>query len=1105
MIGSNASGSLPASAGGRVLAVLGPTNTGKTFLAMERLMAHRTGMIGFPLRLLARENYDKVVKLKGRKAVALVTGEEKIVPPNPQYWICTVESMPLDRPVQFLAVDEIQLCADPERGHIFTDRLLHARGTEETMFLGSDTIRPLLMRLVPRAEYVSRPRFSQLTFAGHKKLTRLPPRSAIVAFSVTDVYSLAEMVRRTRGGTAVVMGALSPRTRNAQVAMYQAGDVDYLVATDAIGMGLNMDVDHVWFARLSKFDGFQPRRLRAPEVAQIAGRAGRHLTDGTFGTTADCEPMDEETVEAVENHQFPSLSHIMWRNSDLDFRSVPALIRSLEVRATAPELIRARDADDQLALQALSKEEELMALASSGEAVRLLWEVCQIPDFRKVLSDQHTRLLGQIFRHLMAPAGRLPENWVAAQVGRLDRTEGDIDALVARIAHVRTWTYVSHRADWMADPAHWQERTRGIEDRLSDALHERLTQRFVDKRSAGLVKSLRGGKELIGSVGRGGTVMVEGHPVGELEGLRFTLDAEVAPEDQKAVMTAARKALKDEIAARIGRIDTAEDKEFGLRDDGTLTWDGAELGRLAPGPSVLKPLVKVLHDDLLDAPQRDRVKERLARWLEAHVADRLGALVKLETEELVEGQPFAGAARGIAFQVAEALGALPRPKLEAMIQTLTKDQRRQLASLGVRLGFSHVFLPALAKPKAVALRAILWAVKHGEALPVAVPPGGRVSVPDGELPSGMLEAVGYPKVGPRAIRVDMLDRLEKEMATRAKNGPVTKVADLTQLIGCTMDELAGVLAALGWKPMTMPAPPPVPASVPAESTAGAAPVEPMPADTAPTEAASADAVQSGAEPVTTEPIVDTSVEVTTASSADVTPVDPAPDAAAAVEHLPVEAADTLVESAPSELTSADAGPAGDGAVEEAKKPETVTVWVRVPRRERGPRPDGQRHRHAKARHPGTPTAEGVEGTAQEAGDGGRQAHAKRRRRRKPGPNANDRRPEGVAAQPETDGRETRIRPHQPEGRREDHREHRRPEGVQAKRPEGSRPEGKRPEGQREDGSRRDDRREDRRGHRRDDRFRDDRPAKVFSAGPKPSRDIDPDHPFAKLRDLLGQR
>ncbi|WP_114395876.1 helicase-related protein [Oleisolibacter albus] len=786
--GSGSSGS----SSGRIVAVLGPTNTGKTYLAMERLLAHRTGMIGFPLRLLARENYDKVVKLRGPGQVALVTGEEKIIPAAPRYWICTVESMPLDRPVEFLCVDEIQLCADPERGHIFTDRLLHARGGAETMFLGSDTARPLIQKLVRGVEIVSRPRFSNLSYAGHKKLVRLPPRSAIVAFSVTEVYQLAEMVRRSRGGTAVVMGALSPRTRNAQVAMYQAGEVDYLVATDAIGMGLNMDVDHVWFARLSKFDGMQPRRLRAPEVAQIAGRAGRHLSDGTFGTSWDCPPLDEETIEAVESHTFPPLTQLMWRNSDLDFRSLPLLLRALDARPPAPELIRVREADDQQALQALSRDAEVARLCRRPADLRLLWEVCQVPDFRKVLSDAHTRLLSQIFQHLMSPGRRLPTDWMAAQVERLDRAEGDIDALVARIAHVRTWTYVSHRADWVVDPRHWQARTRAIEDKLSDLLHERLTQRFVDKRSAGLVKSLRDGRDLLGSVGKGGEVMVEGHPVGRLDGLRFTLEADVAAEDQRALMTAARRALKDEIAQRVGRVEAADDGAFTLGDDGIISWAGAPLARLTAGASVLAPQLRALHDDLLESGQRERIRARLAAWMQAQVQRRLAPLLRLADA------PLSGPARGIAFQVAEALGALPRGPLEPLIQGLARDQRRDLARLGLRLGFSHVFLPQLAKPAAVGLRALLWAVRHGAALPAPVPPPGRVSVPAAGGPDGLLEAVGYPRVGPRAIRVDMLDRLETLLAERQAKGPVTQVADLAPLLGCAPDELAGVLAALGW-------------------------------------------------------------------------------------------------------------------------------------------------------------------------------------------------------------------------------------------------------------------------------------------------------------------
>src|SRR6266513_194638 len=503
--------------GPRLVAVLGPTNTGKTHLAIERMLDHQSGMIGFPLRLLAREVYDRVVKLRGARAVALITGEEKILPPNPAYFVCTVESMPLDRPVEFLAVDEIQLCADPERGHVFTARLLHARGLRETMFLGSDTIRPLMRRLVPEAEYVNRPRFSTLSYTGYKKVTRLPPRSAVVAFSMADVFSLAELVRRQRGGTAVVMGALSPRARNAQVGMFQAGEVDYLVATDAIGMGLNMDLDHVAFARLGKFDGRGPRRLSAAEIGQIAGRAGRHMADGSFGTTADEGQLDPAIVAAVEEHRFEPLTHVSWRNTRLRFDTVGALLRALDERPPSPGLVQVRDADDHRALQLLSRNTDVMALASNPGAVRLLWEVCQIPDFRKVMSDSHARFLAQCFLHVAGPHERLPAQWVGGQMAQLDRLDGDIDTLMARIAHIRTWTYITHRGDWVADSTAWQERARGIEDRLSDALHERITQRFVDRRSAFLVRQLAFDGELPAEVSEAGEARVAGAYVGRLD------------------------------------------------------------------------------------------------------------------------------------------------------------------------------------------------------------------------------------------------------------------------------------------------------------------------------------------------------------------------------------------------------------------------------------------------------------------------------------------------------------------------------------------------------------------------------------------------------------
>ncbi|HKW53775.1 MAG TPA: helicase-related protein, partial [Stellaceae bacterium] len=587
------------------------------------MLGHRTGMIGFPLRLLARENYDRVVRLKGARAVALITGEEKIVPPSPSYFVCTVESMPLDLTVDFLAVDEIQLCGDPERGHVFTQRLLHARGRHETMLLGADTMKPMLRRLVPEAEFVSRPRFSTLRYLGPKKATRLPPRSAVVAFAVADVFALAELMRRQRGGTAVVLGALSPRARNAQVGMFQAGEVDYLVATDAIGMGLNMDLDHVAFAKLVKFDGQAPRQLAAPEIAQIAGRAGRHMSDGTFGTTGELGPMEPEVVEAVENHRFDPLTRLFWRNARLDYHSPAALLRSLEERPHGPGLVPAREADDHVALRALARQADIAALARHPAAVRLLWEVCQIPDFRKVMSDTHARLLGQIYRHLAGPKERLPSDWVARQVERLDRADRDIDTLMTRIAHIRTWTYIAHRPDWLANAGQWQERARTIEDRLSDALHDRITQRFVDRRSAFLARQLAADKDLLASVGHAGEVKVEGHYVGRLDGFRFVPDAVAAGDESKTLIAAANRVLRGEIAARAQLLVGAADGDFALTPDRGVTWRGGAVGRLLRGDTALAPKVEALPGDFLEGDLRESVRRRLAAFVRHAIAQGL--------------------------------------------------------------------------------------------------------------------------------------------------------------------------------------------------------------------------------------------------------------------------------------------------------------------------------------------------------------------------------------------------------------------------------------------------------------------------------------------------
>ncbi|HLY46909.1 MAG TPA: helicase-related protein [Stellaceae bacterium] len=780
--------------GPRLVAVLGPTNTGKTHLAIERMLDHRNGMIGLPLRLLAREIYDRVVRVRGARAVALITGEEKILPPNPSYFVCTVESMPLDRPVEFLAVDEIQLCADPERGHVFTARLLHARGLMETMFLGADTIKPLMRRLVPDAEYISRPRFSTLSHTGHKKVTRLPRRSAVVAFSLADVFSLAELVRRQRGGTAVVLGALSPRARNAQVGMFQAGEVDYLVATDAIGMGLNMDLDHVAFARLGKFDGRGPRRLSAAEIGQIAGRAGRHMSDGTFGTTAEEGPLDPGIVAAVEQHRFEPLTHISWRNPRLRFDSVGALLRSLDERPSSPALVQTRDADDHRALQLLSRNAEVGALATNPGAVRLLWEICQIPDFRKAMSDGHARFLAHCFLHLAGPAERLPSAWVASQMAQLDRLDGDIDTLMARIAHTRTWTYITHRGDWIDGAADWQERARGIEDRLSDALHDRITQRFVDRRSAFLVRQLSGDAELLASVDRAGEVRVEGTLVGRLDGFRFIPDASEG-DATRTLIAAANRVLRGEVAQRARQLAGDADDAFAFDDRARLLWRGGPVGRLLAGDTVLTPRVEVRAGDFLDGETRERVRQRLQLFIKDEVERRLAPLFA------AAALPLRGVGRGLVFQLLASLGCLAAGEAAAPLDGLDAPSRRALGRLGVRLGTESIYVEPLLRPDSIRFRALLWSVSQDRSLP-ALPSArsrGRVIAVDPALPLSFYAAIGRRVLGTLALRPDRLERLAAAARSRARSGRFTADAELAALAGVAPGDLRQVLLALGYR------------------------------------------------------------------------------------------------------------------------------------------------------------------------------------------------------------------------------------------------------------------------------------------------------------------
>jgi ATP-dependent RNA helicase SUPV3L1/SUV3 len=784
----------------RLVAVLGPTNTGKTHLAVERMLGHASGMIGLPLRLLAREIYDRVAKARGARAVALITGEEKIVPPRPQYYVATVEAMPLGREVEFLAVDEIQLCADPERGHVFTDRLLRARGKAETMLLGAATMTPLVKRLAPSAEIVSRERFSRLTYEGPKKLTRLPRRTAVVAFSSEAVYAIAELIRRQRGGAAVVMGSLSPRTRNAQVELFQSGEVDFLVATDAIGMGLNMDVDHVAFAGLRKFDGRRTRWLHAQEIGQIAGRAGRYLRDGTFGVTGDCPPIDPDLAAQVEEHSFDPVAAAEWRSSDLDFASLRALMRSLAAAPGQAGLKLAEESLDEKVLKHLAADEAVAARCRDRTNLFRLWDVCQTPDFRKTTPDDHLRFVKTVFEHLTERRRRLPEDWIDGQFQALDRLDGDIDALSARLASVRTLAYVANRADWLADPAHWQGRTRALEDRLSDALHERLVQRFIDRRTSALMRGLKVRQELLAGVGADGAVTVEGHFVGRLLGVNFEGASGASPLEDKALRAAADRAVGPEIARRLGRLAADADDAFAIHPNGMVLWRGEAAGQLSGG-GPFSPRVR-LFGQLGPPPARERAVRRLEAFVAAEANRRLGALRALKTA-VAEGR-IRGLARGVAYRLVEAGGLIDRAAVETHVRALSQAERRTLRGFGVRFGAFSLYLPALLEGEALAFAAAfarLWSPDwRGSA-------DGLAPLPDPAPSSQVLAALGLRAVGALAAPVEGLERLDAiiRAAPRALGGALLGPEAFAPL-GWAPADAERILKALGFSPSRKGAP-----------------------------------------------------------------------------------------------------------------------------------------------------------------------------------------------------------------------------------------------------------------------------------------------------------
>ncbi|MEB2847550.1 helicase [Rhizobiales bacterium RZME27] len=1032
-----------------VTAVLGPTNTGKTHFAIERMVAHGSGVIGLPLRLLAREVYGRLVEKVGHHNVALVTGEEKITPHMARFSVCTVEAMPRETKAAFVAIDEVQLAGDLERGHIFTDRLLHLRGREETLLLGAATMRPILEKLLPGITVVERPRLSQLFYSGQKKITRLPQRTAIVAFSAEEVYAIAELIRRQRGGAAVVLGALSPRTRNAQVGLYQSGDVEYLVATDAIGMGLNLDVDHVAFAQDRKFDGFQFRNLNPSEMAQIAGRAGRHLRDGTFGVTGQVQPFDEELVERIESHQFDSVKVLQWRSKQLDFSSLRNLRDSLDATPVVQGLTRALPATDSQALDYLSRYPEIKDLATTPQRVETLWDACALPDYRRIAPAQHADLISTLFSDLVRH-GAVNEDFMAEQVKRADRTEGEIDTLSARIAQIRTWTYVSNRPGWLAHPTHWQEKTREIEDRLSDALHERLTKRFVDRRTSVLMKRLRENAMLEAEISVNGDVFVEGHHVGQLAGFRFTAVSGTEGPDAKAVQTAAQKALALEFEARAARLYASGNGDLALGSDGFVRWLGDPVARLAESDHIMRPRVLLLSDEQLTGGARDHAAARIERFVNHHIATVLKPL-----DDLSRAEDLQGIAKGLAFQIVENLGVLFRRDVADDVKSLDQEGRASMRRYGVRFGAYHIFMPALLKPAPAELITLLWSLKndgldkpgYGELIPALA--AGRTSVvADATYERMFYRLAGFRFLGKRAVRIDILERLADLIRPLLQWKPgqprpegaydgrrFTTTTAMLSILGATADDMEEILKGLGYRAD----------AVKAEEAAAFLAGEDAKAVSAPAATVSEPAGETG-EAVAAE---DASASETAAEPvAETTPVDAGAEAAEPSPEVAAEAAPA--EAAP--VSEAEAPAA------EAEEPKPVLLWRPGGGRseqQRGGRPQGERRGHGQQNR-------GGEGQA--AGEG-----QQRRDNRRGGEGRNN---EGRGEQ---------------EGRGRDggkpSRGDRRPDNRGGDRP----PRGDRPD------------RND-----RNDRNKSQQPARFEARPPRKEKPLDPDSPFAKLAALKEQ-
>ena len=783
---------MPYSSKKRIVALLGPTNTGKTHDAIEKMLEFETGIFGLPLRLLAREVYEKCIKKIGINKVALITGEEKIIPNSADYFICTVESMPKDKSVDFLAIDEIQMCADKERGHICTDRLLHSRGEKLTLLLGSQVMKSIINDLVDDVEFLKKERFSKLSYSGYKKISRLDGKTAIIAFSIEEVYAIAELVRRQKGGSAVIMGSLSPKTRNSQVDLYQSGDVDYLVATDAIGMGLNMDIDQIYFSNLKKFDGKKTRRLNLIEMSQIAGRAGRYKNNGSFGTTGDCENLNSDEIEKIETHDLPHIKMLYWRNSNLNFDNSAKLISSLEVKPNNKNLIKTSESQDEIVLRFLLKKNIENNTYSNN--LKLLWECCQIPDFERKAYGQHIGIVDAVFKFLSTRRKRIPNEYMKNQLNGLEKNHGNIDVLANRISNVRTWSYITNKKDWVENADYWIQLTKSIEDNLSDRLHEELTKSFIDKKISILARGLKQDIVLQTAVGEDNKVLIDGQYVGELKGLKFIIDfnSKNLDADLKSIKKAARKGVEEELIKRANLI--IKDRNLSIDPENKILWQKNPVAKIKKGDNYLNPEIEIIADDSLPADVEKELEHFIKNWLSTYINEALGDLINL-TKLKIENQYL----RALAFQLYENNGVLKRKNIDDVVKLISKEERKKLWNMGIKIGRYHIFLPKMLKPKAVTLRTILWKIYNNVSFEINIPKFGLNFFVNANFNENFLLLCGFEKFKDFYVRIDILEKLFISIIEKTIDKKFKITPEMMNLLGCTKENFYKLVDLMNYK------------------------------------------------------------------------------------------------------------------------------------------------------------------------------------------------------------------------------------------------------------------------------------------------------------------